>query len=885
MTADRWLPAEGSSAAALAAGTTLGPYRIEALIGTGGMGEVYRARDARLGRGVAIKVLPEVARGDVERRQRLEREARAISSLSHPHICTLYDIGEHEGLTYLVMELLEGETLAARLERGPLEIDEALRYATEVAQALDRAHRQDIIHRDLKPRNVMLTKDGAKLLDFGVAKLGAQSASLIAETSTHAAGGTVEGVVLGTLPYMAPEQVEGREADARTDLFAFGAVLYEMLTGRQAFQGDSQARLISAILRDDPPPVGERQPHAPASLDRIVSTCLAKQPDERWQTAADLARELEWVLDQRRTPQERKSAFVRAAGAHRKTWIAAAAAVIVVTIGATTSWRFLSDGTARGAPPGPAAVVAVLPHANPAGEPIAEQLGLGITSLIARNLRSAGAVKVVGGEGTASYATARTDLDPLRRDVGANYVIDLTVRRAAPSVDLLVRLRRPGSGVPVWEQAMTGDAVEVQQQLLQQLTDALRREGIRFPSGAAAAVLRRLPTTHGEAFLAYVQARALLEYKDVAGNPRRAVDLLEGAIAKDGHFALAHAALADALNAQFGAEREPELLERAASEARTALQIDPEESAAHTAFAAVEFALGRRDVAVNSLLRAIDLKPDNDEAYRLLGQILAEQDKVEEAIAPLRTAIRLRPASFNHHYSLGFALFQASRFSDAADAYGAAAAIRPENARAYQMLGATHQAIGQTDRAIGYYEHAIRLGASATAHANLALAYFTAGEFMRSRDAYILAIERDPTKASLHRDLGDVYLRLNQRADARRSYQRAIALARAALSVRRGDPFSIVLIGLCEANLGRRAEAERHAAEAIALAPNSRDVLFRSAKVFALTRNRDAALKALRGAIERGYDAGVARRDPELASLRPLPEFERVLSAKPGTGR
>src|SRR4051812_29821192 len=262
--------------------TRLGPYEILAPIGAGGMGEVYKARDTRLDRIVAIKVLPGALATEPELRERFDREARAISQLAHANICTLFDVGDHDGTAFLVMELLDGESLESRIAQGPLPLDQALRIAVEVASALDAAHRAGIIHRDLKPGNVMLTKAGAKLLDFGLAKTSAPVVAvsgLSMMPTTPAAGITAAGTILGTFQYMAPEQIEGTEADARTDLFAFGCVLYEMLTGAKAFEGKTRASLLGAILKDEPPPVSKVQPIAPASLDRIVATCLAKDPD------------------------------------------------------------------------------------------------------------------------------------------------------------------------------------------------------------------------------------------------------------------------------------------------------------------------------------------------------------------------------------------------------------------------------------------------------------------------------------------------------------------------------------------------------------------------------------------------------------------------------
>ena len=282
-------------------GDRLGPYEVVALLGAGGMGEVYKACDTRLDRIVAIKVLPADVSADPDRRARFEREAKTIAGLSHPHICALYDVGDHYGSTFLVMEYLAGETLAARLNKGPLPIEQALSVATETADALAAAHRHGVIHRDLKPGNVMLTKGGAKLLDFGLAKLmghGEQpAAASLASAPTRTAPLTSEGGIVGTLQYMAPEQVEGKPADARTDLWALGAVLYEMLTGKRAIEGASPASLIGNIMNGQPPRLTTLQPVTPPALERLVQRCLAKAPDDRPDTAHDVADDLRWMRD------------------------------------------------------------------------------------------------------------------------------------------------------------------------------------------------------------------------------------------------------------------------------------------------------------------------------------------------------------------------------------------------------------------------------------------------------------------------------------------------------------------------------------------------------------------------------------------------------------
>jgi eukaryotic-like serine/threonine-protein kinase len=314
----------------LVPGTHLGPYEITEPLGSGGMGEVYRARDTRLERTVAIKILPRELSNDPVRKQRFEREAKTISSLNHPNICVLHDVGSQDGIDYLVMECIEGETLAKRLEKGSLQLDQVLKLGAQIADALDRAHRSGVVHRDLKPGNMMLTPNGAKLLDFGLAKPAVALASAATLTAVQTAPVTDEGTIVGTFQYMSPEQVEGKELDGRSDIFSLGAVLYEMLTGQRAFQGQSQLSLASAILEKDPAPIRTIKPMTPPALEHAIRRCLAKDPEERWQTARDLALELQWMAES----DIQTSAF--APPSKRKKglqWLAWGAATISIALG------------------------------------------------------------------------------------------------------------------------------------------------------------------------------------------------------------------------------------------------------------------------------------------------------------------------------------------------------------------------------------------------------------------------------------------------------------------------------------------------------------------------------------------------------------------------
>src|SRR6516162_2687969 len=318
----------------LAPGHKLGPYEIVAPLGAGGMGEVYRARDTRLERTVAVKILPEHLSHSAEAKQRFEREARAVSSLNHPNICTLYDVGHQDGVDYLVMEFLEGQTLAERLAKGPLPLEQMLKYGIEICQGLEKAHCTGVLHRDLKPGNIMLTKAGTKLMDFGLAKAATAGSPLSSSLGLTMSGPsadqplTARGMVVGTFQYMSPEQVEGKEADARSDIFALGAVLYEMATGKKAFSGKNQASIVAAILASEPQPISTVQPMSPPALDRVVKVCVTKDRDERWQTAHDVKLQLQWIAEGGSQAGVPAPLVARRKNRERLAWVVAALALL-----------------------------------------------------------------------------------------------------------------------------------------------------------------------------------------------------------------------------------------------------------------------------------------------------------------------------------------------------------------------------------------------------------------------------------------------------------------------------------------------------------------------------------------------------------------------------
>ena len=461
----------------LTVGERIGRYEILAPLGAGGIGEVYYARDPQLERPVAVKILTS-ARASAPQLERFQREARAIARITHPHICTIYDVGQIDERPFLVMELLEGETLAQRLERGPLSVDRALTTASEIAAALDAAHRKGVIHRDLKPSNVMLTPGGVKLLDFGLAKLRDGEASETVDNSTGSLRLTEEGTVLGTIPYMAPEQVEGRDTDARTDVFALGVMLYEMTAGRPPFEGRSGASVMAAILTHDPLPLSGARPGVPASVDRVVKRCLAKNPDERWQSASDLTSALEWSRDDSASSPapgaRRQSRSVRRAALAALALVAAVAAGAAVWIGmgraasgndearprfTPLTFRTGTVSSARFAPDGETIVYSAAWGGDPYGLFITRR---GNPESRALNLADA---KLLGVSSTGDLAFLRGSQDAVRL-------------LAPPRTGTLVRVAMTG-GAP---RDMLDDVVAADWSAAGELA-VIRRDRVEFPLG------------------------------------------------------------------------------------------------------------------------------------------------------------------------------------------------------------------------------------------------------------------------------------------------------------------------------------------------------------------------------------------------------------------
>ena len=865
-------------------GTSVGPYQILEKIGAGGMGEVFLGHDPRLERRVALKCLRPAASLSSDGRARVLREARAVARLTHPHIAGVYDVLEQDGRTFIVMEYVEGISLSAHIARGALPAAEVRQIGRELGSALAAAHAQGVIHRDLKPANIQVMRDGSiKVLDFGVARL-TPSMSTIVDTTMgegiveHSLGGNP-----GTPLYMAPEQLLGHPADVRSDLYSAGVILFLMATGRRPYLDTTAVTLALAMNADPAPAARSINPLVPLELSDAIAKALRRNPDHRYQSGRELESALaamSGTSSSTRAGADDSTTRVRPPAVLRRTWAIGAAIAVALVLGVAAR-RPLMIGLGLDRPTPVAAgpiVMAVLPVDNPSGDLQADYLGVGIASVVVGNLGSIPGLTVLSRASTAPYETRRNDLAAMHREIGADYVLDLAMKSAAPRAELVVRLRKHGVAAPVWEETIGGDPLAVEQTLLDALARVLEREALSRRLNAAEYMrVHKVPTKSGEALLAYSEARALLGPSSSPPATARAVALLQQAIAKDPAFALAHAALGDAYWEMYQREKSPELVVKATNAVSEALRIDPDQAPVYYSLGNMYQQTGRYQEAITALRRAIDIQPDSDESHGLLARVLSAKADYAAASEEAQRAVAIR-ASWNNYFIQGRVEYAAGHLDKALAAFRRTTELNPTFAGGFQMLGASYQMQGDLESAIGNYEHSIRLAPNAPAYSNLAIAYLRAKRFPEAIAAFTEALTRDPQQPSRYRNLADAYKAAGRIGDAREQYARALALAHDQLAVNPRDVITIALVALCEANLGRRMEAERHASEAAALGGTNAELRFRLTKVYAVLNDRPAAFATLRAAVAAGWEPKAATEDEELAPLRGA-EFDAALAA------
>jgi len=883
-------------------GARLGPYEIGVLLGQGGMGDVYRALDARVGRTVAVKVLPPAAAAQPDRRQRFEREARAVARLNHPHICTLYDVGRQDDLEFLVMEYLDGETLGARLSRGPLPLAEALTHGAALAQALARAHREGITHRDIKPSNVMLTESGVKLLDFGLAKLRERDSgtekSPLDDLSTGLAL-SPEGTLVGTIAYMSPEQLEGRPVDSRTDIYALGLLIYEMVTGQRAFVKGSQAGLIAAILTEEPPLMAAIEPKTPGPVERIVRTALAKDPNKRWQDANDLARELTWAASTSHTTTVDGAPRAGARNLRASVMPAVATAFIIAALGAAgfmwTRTPNPANGDAESAsgksepamrgpesaprsPRSPIRNFVILP-CRTNSDATAQAYCDGLTDTLSAKMTPLAVAR--GLQVTSTLEVRRrgvTDAAQARRDFGATLVLEGSILRAADSVRVnyvLVDTATLKQIDAYSSTAAASDAFGLQDRVATWAASALALKLSREEQQALVAAAPDTPA----ALEVFLEGRGYLLNFQQPGNIDRAIEKFDRAIALDPRYAPAYSGLGAAYWQKYEATQDTARVQQARTACAQAVALDAQLAGSHVCLGTVALGTGQAEQAVEHFQHAVEREPTSDEATLGLARAQTRAGAAAEAEATYQRAIALRPQYWATHIWLGNFYRERARYPEAVRAYEQALALTPDNARAYYILCGMYGtgSVGRYDDAIAACRKSAAIVPSVAAYSNWGAVLSNLRQFDAAIEQFAAASRVGPEDYLLDGDMARAYFHAGRRADAKRLYDRAIALVDQALTVRPRDVDARISAAAYHAKIGNRRQAIEHLNRLPADISDPHVLIF-GAVVYMDLADRPTALSWLERAKRGGMVAAELRDWIELDGLKGEPRYAALSS-------
>jgi serine/threonine protein kinase/tetratricopeptide (TPR) repeat protein len=862
----------------LPAGTRLGSYEIVAPIGAGGMGEVYRARDNRLDRIVAVKVLPEGLAVDADRLVRFEKEARLASSLNHPNIVTIHEIGQEGSVHFIVMEYVDGRTLREAMAEGPLSLAVAADIAAQAADGLAKAHAAGIVHRDIKPANLMITTDGfVKILDFGLSKIATPSAALDSGELTMDLGdATRAGTILGTADYMSPEQAAGRHVDFRTDQFSLGLVLYEMTTGKKAFHRDTAIQTMAAIIEGEAKPVEALNPTVPAALAGIIDRCLSKAPDARYPSTKDLARDLAAVRD------ELSSSLPARSTTHRRTW-AVAAVVVLLTL--TAAWRFaepLRQWTVRSGMEFPAEKqIAVLPFTTIGGDANDKILCDGLTETLTSKLTQleqfGRSLRVV----PASEVRARniSSVDEARRAFATNLAITGSFQRVGDKVRININLvdartLRQLRTLPI--DTRLDDVSVMQDGVVARIANLLEIE----LQPRAKETLTAGGTTVADAYLLYLQALGYLQRFDKPENVDGAAQLFRQALSKDESYALAHAGLGEAYWRKYQLTKDREWIALARESCARAVALNNTLAPVHVTLGVLSSGTGQPEQAIMEFQEALRLDPASVDAYRELASAYVALGRLHDVETTYQQALRARPNDWASYTRLGAFYVRQARYAEAESAFRVVTQLTPDNYNAYTSLGATYVQMGRYADAVAMLEKSMNMTPSYAAASNLGTAYFYQGQYKRSAAAFERALAIDNRNYRVWRNLGAAYrLLTDQQAQARAAYERAAAMAEADLDVNRHQPEVLVHLADCYAMLNQPARARSYLQQALELASGDVALLFTAGNVYEQLGDRDQALDAIGRAIRQGYSLDQVQRAPELANLRADPRYRRLIDA------
>jgi eukaryotic-like serine/threonine-protein kinase len=879
-------------------GSRFGRYELLERIGAGGMGEVFRARDHDLHRDVAIKFLPERFASDPDRLARFAQEARTASSLNHPNIVTIHEVGSRDGSPYIVMEHVDGETLRRMIARGLMPVRRALDIGAQIADGLAKAHAANVVHRDLKPDNVMVTKDGyVKILDFGLAKLRGEAQDGLtarpgaSEEITQISPNTAVGVLLGTAGYMAPEQVRGLAADYRSDQFALGAVLYEMATGHKAFERGSAVQTLTAIIEDEPRPIGELNPSFPPPARWLIERCLSKEPEQRYASTLDLAQELRGIRERIGESGSRSGLEITAPSRRRPRWLHVTIAVAVI-LGALFFTPALKDGIRRWTAPSPLARevrLAVLLDDSGLAPADRDRLA-GLVDYVVIRLADLNRFRSSFSVVPASELRDGLVHGPAeaKRRAGANLAVSLAAHRAGDALVLSAtledteRLRVIGGNQKSFpaERFSAEDAVALVADVLRVELDAAQRSA--WTAAASDVAEARSLFASGLTQTPYQTAQTALEKHDQEQSLQTSIEYFNRAIELDPRYADAYAKLGEAYLLLYRLTNRPPYIALAAQNANKARELDDTRPSIWVTLGMIDAQRAAFDEAERSFRNAIDRGPRTSVAYRELGRMQMRRGQNAQAEASFRKAVEMDPEAWPNYNALGGFLSATKRPAEAEQAFVLATNKAPGNARVWSNLGAQYYLEGKYDDAEKALEHAIGLYDYGPALSNLAtIKLRVRRQYAEAARILERAVKAAPRDYRIWQNLASAYYWApGERDRAADAQKRAISILDEARTIEPDNADLAARLADGHAMLGDREEARSLIARAVQLAPSNGDIERTAAGVYETLGDRDAALQHVAAALQAGiapfdFDSG-----PTFAELVKDPRYGKLVKSK-----
>jgi serine/threonine protein kinase/tetratricopeptide (TPR) repeat protein len=851
-------------------GTSFSHYEIRSQLGAGGMGEVYLAEDLKLRRPVAIKFIARHKEISPAAEKRFLREARAASQLNHPNIITIYEAGETDDQAYIVMEYVEGRSLRELILACDLTPQTTLDIAMQISDALAEAHEHNVIHRDIKPENILLTERGrVKVLDFGLARnfgpfASEQDGPTIVDSLTDS------GAIVGTLPYMSPEQLKREQLDRRSDIFSFGIVLFEMMTGRHPFKGTNSFEIASLILKDEEVNTDCFSPSLPPSVTVFIKRVLEKDRRRRFDSFTEVRRELESLMSDLSRCETQPQSF---------TPVRPPPALSGVSF-RNSLFSTIATPVAFAAPP----TVLVLPLEAVGSQQETSFIGIGLAYSITTGLAKIRDLSVLSKAASAGHGTQTVpDTRAYARGLGANILLEGEVMRSGQTLRIMVRLSDVESGRVIWGDQYSGvesDLFKIQDTVCESVAAALRLRVTtetrdRMAQPAALNI---------EAFELYSKGRAFIERYDVEENIDFAIQLFEESLKLDEDFALAYAGLSEAYWRKYQATREQFWVTRAIAAGDRALVLDPRQAQVHVSLGIVYYGTGKTERAIEEFKSAIDLQPVSDLAYSWLGYCYTRQGEVQEAVSCYRKAIELRPGYWENYNRLGVCYYSFGRYREAIEQFRRVITIQPDNHDGYNNLGGLYCLLGHYEDAVAMHQKAIRIHPAGTLYSNLGTDYFYLERYAEAAEAYKRAIELKPGNDIYYRNLGDAHLRLGKESEAKEQFEQAAQLLAQQLAVESNNAQALGRLAICQAKLENKAEAVSSIEQAIALEPRNTTLMYQGTVVYALTGDAAKAMEYLSRALASGYSLSEAERDPDLEALRDSDEYKSLISLHSQTG-